>query len=742
MKKIVLATFMFIMSLNVFSQSETFKVKDDSFHKIEGCITIPARYDDNDAAMAVVKIIPENINEQDRAKLYFEGNLATFIEVEQNIGETWVYLTAEAATFLRIKHPDFGVTEFWFPMSLKPKQCYEMVLQNVDITPVAEVGFLSISSDPNGADIYVDGKHCGMTNKVVTDLAEGSHTLKLEKQGYVTLTKTINITKGETLQLNETLQSISSQKTYLIVKADQQEALIYIDDEPINTGEASKSVNIGTTHTYKIECNLYHEESGTVMVNDRMTIEKKLRPAYGYIDVTTSPEQGAKVYVDAKYIGESPIKTDKLASGTHTVRVMKDMYMMKEQSFTVTDGQTTNANITMTANFVMLTVNNDADSDIYVDEEYKGKGKWTGRVSEGLHNLEARKANHRSSTKTVDLVLGENKTIALEAPQPISGSIDVNSSPMSAEIYIDGKHYGQTPNYINEILIGTHELKLEKSGCATLTKTITIKENETLTVNEKLQTGKEITIKTDRSGDKIYVDNNYVGLSPITTSLAFGSHTIKAERDGKAVSKTITVSQYGGDDSVKLSFGEVNGHEYVDLGLSVKWATCNVGANKPEEFGDYFAWGETTPKSEYDDSNSLTYDIKISRLQKRGIIDSNGNLTSSYDVATANWGGIWRMPTKSELEELEDKCAWTWTKQNNVVGYKVTGPNGNSIFLPAAGYRYGSSLNVAGEYGFFWSSTPYESSSYHAYNLYFSSGRQYVNWYGRNCGHSVRPVSE
>lgn len=166
MKKIVLATFMFIMSLNVFSQSETFKVKDDSFHKIEGCITIPARYDDNDAAMAVVKIIPENINEQDRAKLYFEGNLATFIEVEQNIGETWVYLTAEAATFLRIKHPDFGVTEFWFPMSLKPKQCYEMVLQNVDITPVAEVGFLSISSDPNGADIYVDGKHCGMTNKV------------------------------------------------------------------------------------------------------------------------------------------------------------------------------------------------------------------------------------------------------------------------------------------------------------------------------------------------------------------------------------------------------------------------------------------------------------------------------------------------------------------------------------------------------------------------------------------------
>ncbi len=735
MKKIVFATFMFIMSLNVFSQSDTFKVKDDSFHKIEGCITIPARYDDNDAAMAVVKIIPENINEQDRAKLYFEGNLATFIEVEQNIGETWVYLTAEAATFLRIKHPDFGVTEFWFPMSLKPKQCYEMVLQNVDITPVAEVGFLSISSEPNGADIYVDGEHCGMTNKVVTDLAEGSHTLKLEKQGYVTLTKTINITKGETLQLNETLQSISSQRTYLIVKADQQEALIYIDDEPINTGEASKSVNIGTTHTYKIECNLYHEESGTVMVNDRMTIEKKLRPAYGYIDVTTSPEQGAKVYVDAKYIGESPIKTDKLASGTHTVRVMKDMYMMKEQSFTVTDGQTTNANITMTANFVMLTVNTDADSDIYVDEEYKGKGKWTGRVSEGLHNLEARRANHRSSKTSVDLVLGENKTIALEAPQPISGSIDVNSSPMSAEIYIDGKHYGQTPNYINEILIGTHELKLEKQGCATITKTINVKEGETCTVNEKLQTGKEIVINTDKSGDKVYVDNNYVGLSPVTTSLAFGSHTIKAERDGKAVSKTINVSQYGGDDNVKLSFCEINGHEYVDLGLSVKWATCNVGADKPEDYGDYFAWGETSTKSSYTSDNSKTYGKQMN--------DIKGN--SQYDAARANWGGTWRLPTKAELEELKNKCTWRWTTQNGVKGYKVTGPNGKSIFLPAAGSLSGASLGGDGYFGYYWSSTPNHTCYYyHAYDLHFDDGSKLVYWNNgyRFDGLTVRPISE
>ena len=734
MKRFFLILLMFI-SLNILGQSDSFKVKEGSFHKVDGCVTIPAYTDVNDLPMGVIKIIPDNINEQQRTRLTFEGNLAMGIEVVQHEGETWVYVTAKAATFLRIKHPDFGVTEFNIPMEIEANRCYEMVLQYIPTTHESETGFLAVSSEPTEVDVYVDGKSYGKTTAFITDLAEGSHTLKLEKQGYISITKNIVIQKGETLKLNETLQTVSSQKTYLIVKADLPDAMIYIDDEPINTGEASKSVNIGSSHTYRIECDLYHTETGTVTVTDRVTVDKKLRPNFGYINVTTFPEQGAKVYVDGKYIGESPIKTDKLASGTHTVRVMKEMFKMKEQSFNVTDGQTTNATLTMSANFVNVTLNTDADADIYVDEEYKGKGRWTGRLSDGLHNFEARKQNHRTTKKTLDLVLGENKTITLEAPNPINGSIDVNSSPMSANIYIDGKHYGQTPNFINEILIGTHELRLEKSGCATLTKTITIKEGETLSVNEKLQTGKEITISTDQSGDKIYVDGNYVGTSPITSNLSYDSHNIKAERNGKEVSKTISVSQSGGENNVKLAFvQEINGHEYVDLGLpsGLKWATCNVGANKPEDYGNSYAWGETKTKSDYRSSNSVTWDKSIS--------DIGGK--SQYDAARSNWGGTWRLPTKAELEELKNRCTWKWTTQNGVKGYKVTGPNGNSIFLPAAGCRYGSSLFDAGEYGYYWGSSPSGSDSYDAWGLFFRSGEQGMYDYTRYRGHSVRPVAE
>ena len=120
--------------------------------------------------------------------------------------------------------------------------------------------------------------------------------------------------------------------------------------------------------------------------------------------------------------------------------------------------------------------------------------------------------------------------------------------------------------------------------------------------------------------------------------------------------------------------------------------------------------------------------------------DISGN--SMYDVARAKWGGSWRLPTKKELEELESKCKWEWTIQNGKKGYKVTGPNGNSIFMPAAGYRNWSSLYFAGEYGFYWSSTPYGSDDEYAFGLEFNSSGRSVRWLYRGYGRSVRPVSE
>lgn len=139
--------------------------------------------------------------------------------------------------------------------------------------------------------------------------------------------------------------------------------------------------------------------------------------------------------------------------------------------------------------------------------------------------------------------------------------------------------------------------------------------------------------------------------------------------------------------------GFVNGHEYVDLGLSVKWATCNVGAALPSDFGDYYAWGETTSKREYDRYNSVTYE--------KHIFDIAGNFL--YDVARAKWGGGWRLPTETEMQELVDKCDWEWITINGNRVCKVTSRvNGESIFLPAAGL-YEFELMFGVDIGYYWS---------------------------------------
>lgn len=197
---------------------------------------------------------------------------------------------------------------------------------------------------------------------------------------------------------------------------------------------------------------------------------------------------------------------------------------------------------------------------------------------------------------------------------------------------------------------------------------------------------------------------------------------------------------------------KINGHEYVDLGLSVKWATCNVGANTPEEYGDYYAWGETSTKSEYTRNNSRTFGKDI--MDEETIIfedivmfaskdvDISGN--ANYDAARANWGGSWRMPTIAEMEELEIKCAWKWTKQNGVNGYKVTGPNGNSIFLPAAGLCDGEMPRYYGEEGYYWSSTLKAGISeaccieFDSIHLNVDDGLTEILYMGL----SVRPVTE
>ena len=252
----------------------------------------------------------------------------------------------------------------------------------------------------------------------------------------------------------------------------------------------------------------------------------------------------------------------------------------------------------------------------------------------------------------------------------------------------------------------------------------------------------------DKSGnllDKKYQGSNY-----------------KRENEGYTIQQTFSSleknTEYTARPMIKILGGEVpalptkdfkladtscpddNHPHMIDLGIGTLWACCNVGAHSPEEYGGYYAWGETKEKSVYNwdtyQYGYYNYDGDYSHLVNIGS-DIAG---TAYDAATANWGAPWRMPTRAEVEKLVKNCSYEWTTENGVRGGRFTGPSGGSIFLPAAGDRWDGGLDNAGSWGSYWSSTLYGSSPFSAYGLRFHSG--YASWYNyyRYYGHTVRPV--
>lgn len=217
------------------------------------------------------------------------------------------------------------------------------------------------------------------------------------------------------------------------------------------------------------------------------------------------------------------------------------------------------------------------------------------------------------------------------------------------------------------------------------------------------------------------------------------------------MSMSIKIKQKGKD--LFEASGYENGYGYVDLGLSVKWASFNVGAGKPEDYGNYYAWGEPVTKTDYSwytymyckgsgNTNTLTQYCNSSSYGYNGFTDKDTTLLPEDDVAHVAWGGSWRMPTQADFNELLNNCDWSWVTQNGVKGWKITSSKDSScsIFLPAAGYRNYTFLYNVGSDGYYWSSSLRTDYPLSAWYLYFNSGTHDTNKYSRNFGFTVRPV--
>lgn len=490
MKRIVLVVLLMLLIYNVNAQIE---VKDGSFNKIPNFVMDDKdnHLDGNGKPMALIKITTENVSSEDRAKFFFKGNRATEFDVVPKIGELYVYLTAEEATFIEIKHPDYGKCTFEIKETLQDFGGYEMVVV-CDYKP----------------EVDVLPKH-----------------------------------------------------NYLLVNTDQDDAMIYINDEFVGLKEAAPLLRVDTLHTWRIECDMYETEFGEITLTngEPISLYKELKPKYGYVKVTTSPDDSAMVYINKKYVGMTPYMSDKIKSGIHDIVVIKENYKTISSTFEVDSSYTTNLDLNMEMSVVDVMVCADSLSKIYVDNKYKGDGVWSGILNDGIHLFEARKKNHSTSFIEKELSIGTSEIIELDNPKPIYSSADINSNPSEADVFIDGNYYGKTPLFIKDIIMGQHEIRFEKQGYALSLSTINIEESEIFSIKETLMEGWNVKIQTDSIGDNVYVDGQFIGTSGsdacLIVDLTQGFHTIMIERGTYQYEEDFYVKNEGEND-FKLSFNK------------------------------------------------------------------------------------------------------------------------------------------------------------------------------------------
>ena len=419
-------------------------------------------------------------------------------------------MTARPETRFYIKHPSLGESN------------------TVTISPEADKVYLMdgwadqkltivVSCAKAGADVWLDGVYRGKTGADMTlsvkDVMAGPHTVKIQS-GEDTAEQQIEVTSDK-VYFNIELKSAAHLQQFVVFNVTPADTLVIFDGTPIrvNSGTASKRVKFGT-YSYTVSAKDFHTYSGSVTVNDmknKSIVKVDLKPAHGWISITGTSADGSYVYLADELIGQAPLKTDRLASGTYSIRLIKDLYKSYETTVTVTDGNVTTISPVLQADFARVTLSVDNGAEIWVNGEHKGSGSWTGDLATGSYLVECRKANHRSTSDNINVSADmPSRRITLKAPSPINGSLSISSAPDFAEVYLDGTHIGQTPLYLPETLIGSHTLKLSKPGCADWTGNVNVAEGQIAEINATMQSLSVQESNAHLSVADILTDKNYV----------------------------------------------------------------------------------------------------------------------------------------------------------------------------------------------------------------------------------------
>ena len=286
-----------------------------------------------------------------------------------------------------------------------------------------------------------------------------------------------------------------------------------------------------------------------------LTLVNKSNPivnGWASLTIKTKPEIGANIMLNGRAIDEiTPHTNSMIPSGKYEITVTKERYKTVTELVEINDGETKVVEMTMTLDVSVITLTADNQTEIYINGEYKGKGEWSGELYSGNYDVVCKKQYHKDLQQTIIVEGGVSKKYEF-SPEPIYGIINVDSEPSGATIIIDGKKYGVTPATINNVMIGRHELRLDKNGFGIITKTFTLEENNPVNIKENLPDGQKITITTGNTSAEVYIDSEPMGKSPVTKVVSFGRHTITAYTDNKSGTEFINITRENAPQEINL----------------------------------------------------------------------------------------------------------------------------------------------------------------------------------------------
>lgn len=522
MKHFLFVIFACCLGLAVRAQN----IKVESFEMLSSDLSARTNVvrDGNNEECALIKVVTGDKSYE------FDTPLGIVKRINDKPGEIWLYVP-QGTKKLTITHPKLGtLRDYSLPTVLALKTTYALMMSSdkVEIIVHEDAGgqYLMMQVEPADATVFIDGvAELTKNGALAKFLKYGEHTYRVEHPLHET---------------REGQVSIGDRKERLDVKLVPAFGFVDFSSEPAGAEVSANGKVLGCTpfkseamregtYRFRFSTPSYadREQEVTVRRGETVGAHAALAATFGFIHVETHPA-GAEIYINGMKAGTSPFRSDKLPAGTYRVKAILPMYAPAEQEISLAEGQTATVNLNPEGNFAEVDIRcEQPQADIYVNNELKGKGGWTGRLTPGLYLVESRMAGHRTQEKPVEVTARTPVCVTLASPTPIVGSLNITSTPIDATVKIDGRAVGSTPDIFQNLLVGEHTVEVTKEGCAPMTQRVMIEEGGIATLNAVLSQGKEVAFSTNSESALVSIDGETPSkLLPFKRALSYGTHTL------------------------------------------------------------------------------------------------------------------------------------------------------------------------------------------------------------------------